>query len=86
MRLCPGETQDKVIDYCYAHDILLEAYSPLGVGKIFQVPELKALAEKYGKSVAQICILWSLQRGYLAFRWHNSLSHRFYASRMPPSR
>lgn len=65
IRLCPGETQDKVVDYCRAHDILLEAYSPLGVGKIFEVPEMKALAEKYGKSVAQICIRWSLQRGYL---------------------
>ena len=65
IRLCPGETQDEVVDYCRSHNIQLEAYSPLGVGKIFEVPEMKALAEKYGKSMAQICIRWSLQRGYL---------------------
>jgi len=65
IRLCPGETQDEVVDYCRSHNIQLEAYSPLGVGKIFEVPEMKALAEKYGKSIAQICIRWSLQRGYL---------------------
>jgi len=65
IRLCPGDTQDEVVDYCRARGMLLEAYSPLGVGKIFEVPEMRKLAEKYGKSVAQICIRWSLQRGYL---------------------
>lgn len=65
IRLCPGDTQDEVVDFCRARNILLEAYSPLGVGKIFDVPEMKALAVKYGRSVAQICIRWSLQRGYL---------------------
>lgn len=65
IRLCPGDTQDEVVDYCRSHNILLEAYSPLGVGKIFEVPEMKALAEKYGKTIAQIAIRWSLQRGYL---------------------
>lgn len=65
IRLCPGETQDEVVAYCKAHDILLEAYSPLGTGSIFEVPELQALAQKYGKTIAQICIRWSLQMGFL---------------------
>ena len=47
--------RDEVVEYCRTHNILLEAYSPLGVGKIFEVPEMKALAEKYQKSIAQIC-------------------------------
>lgn len=65
IRLCPGDTQDEVVDFCRSRNMLLEAYSPLGVGKIFDVPEMQTLAEKYGKSIAQICIRWSLQRGYL---------------------
>lgn len=65
IRLCPGDTQDETADFCRSRGILLEAYSPLGTGRIFGVPEMKALAEKYGRSVAQICIRWSLQRGYL---------------------
>ena len=65
IRLCPGNTQDEVVDYCRSHDILVEAYSPLGTGNVFNVPEMKALAEKYDRSIAQICIRWSLQRGYL---------------------
>jgi diketogulonate reductase-like aldo/keto reductase len=65
IRLCPGDTQDAVVDYCRTKNILLEAYSPLGVGKLLSAPEMKAFAEKYRRSIAQICIRWSLQRGYL---------------------
>ncbi|MDR2617519.1 MAG: aldo/keto reductase [Treponema sp.] len=65
IRLCPGDTQDEVVEYCRKRNMVLEAYSPLGIGKIFDVPEMKVLAEKYGKSIAQICIRWSLQMGFL---------------------
>lgn len=65
IRLCPGDVQEDVVAASRKHGMILEAYSPLGVGKIFEVPEVKALAEKYGKSVAQVCIRWSLERGYL---------------------
>lgn len=65
IRLCPGCTQNEVVEYCRSKNILLEAYSPLGVGKIFEVPEMRKLAEKYDRSVAQICIRWSLQNGWL---------------------
>lgn len=65
IRLCPGCTQDEVVNYCRAKNILLEAYSPLGVGKIFEVPEMQQLAKKYDRSIAQVCIRWSLQNGWL---------------------
>jgi diketogulonate reductase-like aldo/keto reductase len=65
IRLCPGDTQDAVVEYCRKQNILLEAYSPLGVGKVLSSPEMQIFADKYRRSVAQICIRWSLQRGYL---------------------
>lgn len=65
IRLCPGDTQEEVVQYCKAQGILPEAYSPLGTGRIFEVPEMQALAGKYQKSIAQICIRWSLQMGFL---------------------
>ena len=65
IRLCPGETQDEIVEYSRSKGMILEAYSPLGTGKIFEVPEMQALAEKYGKTIAQICVRWSLQMGYL---------------------
>ncbi len=65
MRLCPGDTQEETAAFCRARGMVLEAYSPLGTGRIFDVPEMQRLAEKYGRSIAQICIRWSLQHGYL---------------------
>lgn len=65
IRLCPGDTQDAVVDFSREKGMLLEAYSPLGSGAIFEVPEMKLIAEKHGKTVAQICVRWSLERGYL---------------------
>lgn len=65
LRLCPGVVQRETVDYCVANSILVEAYSPFGTGSVFQVPEMQALAEKYGKSVGQICLRWSLQMGWL---------------------
>lgn len=65
IKLCPGESQEAVTAYCRHKGIAIEAYSPMGTGKIFDVPEMQQLAEKYGKSIAQICIRWSLQNGWL---------------------
>jgi diketogulonate reductase-like aldo/keto reductase len=65
IRLCPGDTQDEVVEYSRKRNMILEAYSPFGVGEIFGVPEMKAVAEKYGRTVAQVCVRWSLQMGFL---------------------
>jgi diketogulonate reductase-like aldo/keto reductase len=45
--------------------MLSEAYSPLGTGKIFEVPALQDIAAKYHKTVAQVVLRWSLQHGFL---------------------
>lgn len=65
IRLFPGLRQDEVIEYCNKYDIKIEAYSPFGTGKIFEVEELKVLANKYQKSIAQICLRYSLEKGYI---------------------
>lgn len=61
----PGYLLSETISYCQEKGILLEAYSPLGTGKIFEAAEITPIAEKYGKSVAQVCLRWSLQKGFL---------------------
>lgn len=63
--LAPGCPQDQLAAFCAQHDILLEAYSPLGTGSIFGNETVTAIADKYGKSVAQIALAWSLQKGFL---------------------
>lgn len=65
LRLCPGVTQTAVVEYCRQNAILVEAYSPFGTGSIFKVPQMQSLAEKYGKSVGQVCLRWCLQMGWV---------------------
>lgn len=61
----PGFMQNECVNFCKACDIVVEAWSPLGTGKMLDNPTLKAIADKYRKSVAQICIRWALQHGIL---------------------
>lgn len=61
----PGQMQEEVVKYCQGNDILVEAWSPLGTGRILNNETLKEIAAKYNKSVAQICIKWVLQNGLL---------------------
>lgn len=63
--LNPSEMQPEVVSKNKEYDILSEAYSPLGTGKIFEINELKELAKKYEKTVAQLVLRWSLQNGFL---------------------
>lgn len=65
LKLCPGITQPEIVEYCKERGIVLEAYSPFGAGLIFGIPEMNALAEKYGKSISQICLRWCLQMGFI---------------------
>lgn len=61
----PGFMQKEIVDYCKEKDILVEAWSPLGSGRMLKKEELKTVAQKYGKDVAQICIKWCLQNEVL---------------------
>ena len=63
--LAPGELQPDVVEYAKKHEMILEAYSPLGTGKIFDVPEMKQIAEAHDKTIAQVALRWSLQHGFL---------------------
>ncbi len=63
MEFHPRLVQQDLIDFCHAQKIRYEAWSPLMQGKIFNMPELKALAAKYRKDVAQLVLRWDLQKG-----------------------
>lgn len=63
--LNPSDQQKELVTYCEEKNIFLEAYSPLGTGKIFAIEELGAIAEKYSKTIAQVVIRWSLQKGFI---------------------
>ena len=61
----PGYLQQEVVDYCQQNEILVEAWSPIGSGRILQNDFLKDIAEKYNVGVAQLCIKFCLQNNIL---------------------
>ena len=53
----------ELIKYCGEKGIVVEAYSPIGHGEILNQPDIMAMAEKYGVTVPQLCIRYTLQLG-----------------------
>lgn len=58
-----SNTPLKLIEFCQKNDILVEAYSPIAHGAILHNTEVKAIADKYGVSVAQLCLRYDIQLG-----------------------
>lgn len=61
----PGHNNDETVNFCRQNNIRIEAWSPLGSGRVLENELLVRMAEKYNKSTAQICIRWCLQNGVL---------------------
>ncbi|OMD59914.1 glyoxal reductase [Paenibacillus odorifer] len=60
----PLLTQRELLKYANEQGIQLEAWSPLMQGNL-DLPLLNELAEKYGKTPAQIVLRWDLQQGVI---------------------
>ena len=54
-----------LIDYCQEKGIVMEAYSPVAHGEAMKNPAIRAMAEKYGVSIPQLCIRYDLQLGMI---------------------
>ena len=65
IRYFVGYTQNEITEYCQANGILVEGYSPLATGAILDNADVKEIAEKYDRSVAQLCIRYLLQKDVL---------------------
>ena len=61
-----SNTPLQLVEYCQANDIAVEAYSPIGHGEILKNVEIAAMAEKYGVTVPQLCIRYTLQLGAIS--------------------
>lgn len=60
-----SNTPLELVEFCQKSNILVEAYSPIAHGEILNQPEVKATADKYGVTVPQLCIRYTLQLGAL---------------------
>ena len=67
--------QAELREYAAEADIELVAYSPLIRGRVFDVPELTAVAEKHGVSEAQVSLAWLREKGVTAIPKATSEAH-----------
>lgn len=58
-----GNRDEELVQYCQENDMIVEAYSPIGTGKLLTNPDIQKIADKYNKSTAQVAIRYAYQKG-----------------------
>jgi 2,5-diketo-D-gluconate reductase A len=63
----PYFTNDTVREYDRAHGIATEAWSPIAQGGVLDDPVITRIAEKVGRTPAQVTLRWHIERGDIVF-------------------
>ncbi len=63
----PYLAQDELRTFDADHEIVTEAWSPIAQGKVLDDPAVVRVAERYGKTPAQVVLRWHVQRGDVVF-------------------
>ena len=58
----PSAHRTALLDACTARGVALEAYSPLGTGALLSDPVVAGVADRLGRSPAQVLLRWCVQR------------------------
>jgi len=67
IELHPQFQQRETAAIAAEHDILLEAWGPLGQGKVDYASQVAAIAEAHERTWAQVLLRWHLQHGHIVF-------------------
>jgi diketogulonate reductase-like aldo/keto reductase len=61
VQFSPFEYRRALLEECARHDVVLEAYSPLGTGRHLRHPTVAEIAERVERTPAQVLLRWCLQ-------------------------
>ena len=75
IRIPVGHVPSKVIDFCREKGILVEAYSPLGVGRLLKNETIQKIAKKNAVSPACVCIQFRDTLGTIPLPRSRSKAH-----------
>lgn len=70
-----SNTPTQLIEFCQNNNIMVEAYSPIGHGKILDHPFIKEMAEKYEVTIPQLCIRYCLDLGLVTIPKSQTPAH-----------
>jgi diketogulonate reductase-like aldo/keto reductase len=62
IQFSPFKYRRKLLDACEEHGVTLEAYSPLGTGRHLSDERVRELADRLGRTPAQVLLRWCVQR------------------------
>jgi diketogulonate reductase-like aldo/keto reductase len=62
VQFSPFENRRKLLQACEQHNVALEAYSPLGTGRHLSDQRVRQIAERAGRTPAQVLLRWCVQR------------------------
>ncbi|MBE5089710.1 aldo/keto reductase [Bacillus bombysepticus] len=75
----PRLTQKELQAFCKEQGIQMEAWSPLMQGQLLDNEKLQEIAEKHGKTTAQVILRWDLQNGVITIP-KSTKEHRIIAN------
>lgn len=73
LEIHPGYNQEAAVNYCKNHNILVQAWSPMGRARVLNDELIIELAEKYNATPAQICIKFCVQKNIMPLPKSSSL-------------
>jgi diketogulonate reductase-like aldo/keto reductase len=62
VQFSPFAYRRRLLEACEDRDVVIEAYSPLGTGRHLRDPRVLEVAERVGRTPAQVLIRWCLER------------------------
>jgi diketogulonate reductase-like aldo/keto reductase len=63
VQFSPFQFRRRLLDYCREHGIVFEAYSPLARGHGVRDATVAAVADRLGRTPAQVLLRWAIQHG-----------------------
>jgi diketogulonate reductase-like aldo/keto reductase len=63
VQFSPFQYRRRLLEYCQEQGIVFEAYSPLARGEGLGHPAVTAIAERLGRTPAQVLLRWAIQHG-----------------------
>ena len=61
IQFSPFKFRRRLLEACEEREIVLEAYSPLGTGRNVGHPEVREIADRNGRTPAQVLLRWCIQ-------------------------